>query len=344
MRELTPAAQKRRHQRTALIKMLESEGESILADKLRKCETPLDLVCITCGTRRTVETGCTKRWCPVCANKIAAKKGAKFAHAFELLRWPLFVTLTMRSPESAADGVRQLIKAFKDFRRGKWWKACNIKGGVRGVEITWAQGGWHPHLHLLMDCEWLAINTPRIMPGDSPQIKAIKLKAAQRELTAKWAEHLGQDISICWVKRAKKGTEREVLKYTINPEDLLEMKGRAGEAIRAMEGSRATQGWGTCFGIGKLLEQQEEAEKPKCECEGCQNASYVPAALVMESSAQWVEWERNKAAIASQRAAKENKAREKGRKLAKPIMKELELAERVKAAVVKARGAKVVRW
>lgn len=285
----------RQAMRAALIQSLRAEGDDDLADVLKKCATPLPLVCTSCGSRKTVETGCKKRWCPVCAHVLAGEKVAKYQLALKRMKWPLFVTLTVRSSEYAEESVRALIEAFFGFRRTKWWKACEIAGGIRGVEITHAAGGWHPHLHLLMDCEWLAVEAPKPGRGCAKQKFAILKKQAQRELAKEWAKYLGQETSMVYVKRANKRTLHEVVKYSIDPEDLVEADGWAGEAIRCMRGTRATQTWGNCHGLAAEFRKLENESAPRCTCPGCTRPSWLPSVLVDGSVADQIERARENA-------------------------------------------------
>lgn len=277
---LAADAARRAALRSELERILRESGAGDLAERLRKCAEPLHLTCTCCGEARTVETGCRKRWCPVCARKLAAQKCDRYALALQRLEWPLFVTLTVRSSGYAAQSVREVITAFKAFRRRAWWRKCNIRGGIYGVEITHGAHGWHPHLHLLLDCEWMAIDTAKIKRGMTPEEKRRLCQSAQRELAREWAEHVGQETAIIWVKRAKKGTEREVVKYTVNPEDLIEMGDKAAEAIRCMGGVRATQCWGTLYGlVAESKRLENEAHKP-AKCATCNKSSWMPSAVV----------------------------------------------------------------
>jgi hypothetical protein len=210
-----------------------------------------------------------------------------------MLQWPLMVTLTVRSKSYAEGSVRELVDAFFAFRKRKWWKACNIRGGIRGVEITHGAGGWHPHLHLLIDCEWLAVNAPKPPRRCHPDNMKLLCQAAQKELAAAWAEHTGQDISIVWVTRAKPDTVREIIKYTVNPDELVKMGAEMVDAIRCMKNTRATQAWGCCHGlVGKMKELDDAAwEPPLCAsaARGETNAhapNWMPSALVMPTEKQ----------------------------------------------------------
>ena len=283
----------RRQLRERLRRELLKHGADDLAGVLAKCAEKLHLTCTCCGEQKVVEVGCRKRWCPVCSRKIAATLVARHSYALSMLQWPLMVTLTVRSKSYAEGSVRELVESFFRFRRRRWWKACNIKGGIRGVEITHGAGGWHPHLHLLMDCEWLAVNTPKPPRRCHPDNMAILCKSAQKELAAEWAEHTGQDISIVWVTRAKPETVREIIKYTVDPADLVEMGPNMVEAIRCMAKTRATQTWGSCHGlVGKMKAVEDAAWEPPL-CESAARGEYqahapqwIPTALVTPSEKQ----------------------------------------------------------
>jgi hypothetical protein len=229
---------------------------------------------------KRVETGCKKRWCPVCARKIAAQKVARYELALQRMTWPLFVTLTVRSKEYAAESVRELVEAFFAFRRTKWWKACDVKGGIRGVEITHAAGGWHPHLHLLIDCRWMSAGASLRTHDEHGMPARPAYRQAQVSLTEAWAKATGQDTSIVKVKRADKNTLKEIVKYSIDPKDLVEMEGTAGEAIRCMKGTRATQAWGSCHGIAREARILENKADTGCKCEGCTSPRFMPSVLV----------------------------------------------------------------
>lgn len=181
-----------REQRDLLRVLLIDSGRPDLALKLQRCQEPLKLMCIHCGEGRQVETGCRKRWCPVCVRKIAAAKLARYSYAAQRMQWPLMVTLTIRSGGYAKERLRDLVKAFANFRRSDWWKACDIKGGIYGIEITWATGGWHPHIHLLIDCRWLAIDAKEPRGRDRHLYMEAACKAAQKELAHEWGRHINR--------------------------------------------------------------------------------------------------------------------------------------------------------
>ena len=59
---------------------LVEERETALARKLAKCVTPLDIVCRCCGEITTINAGCKKRWCPLCAPRISAARLERAEH------------------------------------------------------------------------------------------------------------------------------------------------------------------------------------------------------------------------------------------------------------------------
>ncbi len=237
---------------------------------------------------------CKRKWCPYCARQLAAQRTAELVHIVERFRWPLFVTLTMRNvSDLTPSAVRGLRRAFGKLRHRKLWKD-RVLGGVAAVEVTNEGNGWHPHLHVVCDCKWLAIHAPAPQRGDSvPAIKA-KCKAASQELEAVWSKILKQPTSSVRVKRADRTTiSKEVLKYTVKSEDLLTSEGSAGDLIRALESCRLMTTFGQAHGqcvkdvrieakaAAKLKRAEMLAElEPRCHCGG---EEFMPVDLVHDN-------------------------------------------------------------
>jgi hypothetical protein len=262
--------------RTALRELLASTDNPDLAAILTKCEEPLVLRCVCCGTVKTVETRCRKRWCPVCARKLAAEKVARYRAVIRRMKSPLFLTLTIRSTTYAAEGICALRKAFKAFRRSVWWKRCEIAGGVCAMEITHGSGGYHPHLHILLDCAWLTVHTKRPQPWMPAAMRKELTEQAQRELTNAWARCIDQDTAIVWVKKASEHTAMEVLKYSVAPAELIAMGDKAAECIRAMTGNRLVVAWGSCYGHVKKWAAEDEGGTVQRGVECCATPSLMP--------------------------------------------------------------------
>jgi len=266
----------RQRAREGMAKKLDGAGAPDLARVLRRCAEPLELVCLTCGTGKIVDTGCRKRWCPVCAHKIAARKVNRYRYAIERMTSPLFLTLTIRSSEYAREGLVKLKEDWFAFRRTKWWKACGVRGGIYGIELTWGSGGWHPHLHILLDCDWLTCRTPAPHRGMTAAERRETCRASQVELSEAWARQTGQDISIVWVKKANIETVSEVVKYSLKPEDLSRGDRPMVEAIRCLQGLRMCATWGSCYGLAKEADVAGAKDRPACECPGCSQPDWMP--------------------------------------------------------------------
>lgn len=265
------AVQNRQH----LICRLHEEGSEDLAWYLERCGLKMKLRCLDCNLTKEVEVRCERRWCPVCMRKIAAERVARYRFAMDRLQWPLFVTLTIANTVLAEHGIRTLKTCLGRFKKTKWWKGCKVRGGVTAIEVTNRGKGWHPHAHMLMDCEWLSSNTPKIQRGDTKEVKGAKLKAAKADLDHQWAKATGQATASTYVMRSGEAKLQEVLKYSADPETLCHEKGRISELIRAMDKFRMIQPWGCCYGIGKLIKAMAEAEREPCKCGYCEGSKFT---------------------------------------------------------------------
>lgn len=68
-----------------------------------------------------------------------------------------FVTLTLRhSPDLALKPqIEKLYESWRTLRTTKMWRASQ-RGGCAMLEIKWtATGGWHPHLHIITQGEYM---------------------------------------------------------------------------------------------------------------------------------------------------------------------------------------------
>jgi hypothetical protein len=179
----------------------------------------------------------------------------------------MFLTLTRANlGELTAYDIRDLRRRFGKFRRQVFW-AKNVVGGVACIEITNTGRGWHPHLHCLLDCRWLAIDTPEPKPYYSRAIKAGRFKRAAAELERNWSACLGQLVSSVKVKRTT-GADiiQEVCKYAVKGSDLVDSPDKIGPAIWAMKSTRLVTSFGSFY--GKQLVTAEE-KKPPLPCPAC---------------------------------------------------------------------------
>lgn len=256
-----------RETRARLVKRLWEENEHDLATSLGKCGEQFLLHCSGCGHQHVAEKRCSLKWCPVCVRKLATQRSLRYSRAAAECAWPLFVTLT-RANTTDLDPlqIREMRRAFGRLRRLKFWSQ-NVVGGVACIEVTNTGRGWHPHLHCLLDCEWLAIETPRPKPYHSRAVKKRLFQAAAIELERAWSTCLGQLMSsVCAKRTSGADIVQEVCKYAVKGSDLLDSPDPIGSAIRAMTSTRLVTSFGSFYGK-RLLTAADK--KPPLPCPAC---------------------------------------------------------------------------
>lgn len=269
----TPRRLAREDERARLVERLYREGELKRGMQLEACGQTLGLTCCHCGNHRTAELHCRKRWCPVCIPMVSRDRVAKYELAARHMRWPLFVTLTVtNSPD--VERVRMMRVWWARMRRRKL-VVDRIAGGVTSVEVTDGVGGWHPHLHVLCDCEWLAIHTPAPTRRDSAAVVDEKCKHARLELSTVWGHVTGQWPSVVLAKRKKPGENLDYsLKYAVKGSTLIDTEQPIGPLLEVISKSRMVSTFGTMRG---LIEEDEEDERPAMVCEVCgEESTYLP--------------------------------------------------------------------
>lgn len=266
---------------------LAEEGETELLAKIAICQKPLTLKCQSCRSRKEVHQSCKRKWCPCCAKQLAAQRSSELEFIVERMRWPLFVTLTMKNVSELESGaVRKLRRAFGKLRHRKLWKSCTL-GGIAAVEVTNIGNGWHPHLHCVIDCAWLGHKNRQPRYRATAEEKREAFRLAQIELEAAWSKCLGQETSSVKVKRASKATiAKEVVKYTVKNEDLIMAEGFIGDLIRALDSCRLMTTFGSAHGqcVKSIRADAKAAHKAKlrewkeamAEYDCCPNVDLLP--------------------------------------------------------------------
>lgn len=250
-------------ERANLIDRLEKEGEFALAEKLAECGLEFPLLCTKCGSFHKGETRCKKRWCPVCQKSIAARNKEAVQAIVANFQWPLHVMLSCKNTPSPA-GLSHLRKSFQKFRRWKLWTS-RVKGGVCGYEITNRGQGFHPHAHLLIDCRWLSLTVKEPSFKAHPELIEARCKAAQQELSVAWGKALNQKQgAIVWVERVSaEDAIQEVLKYALKTSEMLELEGKIGPTIKAIQACRTMTTFGKAYG------KPRKPQKKKAKCKMC---------------------------------------------------------------------------
>lgn len=260
--------------RLELIGRLEQEGRLDLSEQLRRCGQKVVLRSICCGDARLGMTRCKNKWCPSCARSLAAERSNRLQQVVQTFEWPLFVTLTMRNVDDLkADAVRDLRRAFGRWRRMKDNKA--ITGGVASVEVTNIGNGWHPHLHMVIDCAWLGPARLRPARWESQEKKAECYRQAKIQMEHTWAKALRQDVAVVHAKRCDAKTiAREVLKYSVKGTDLVNAPENIGSLIDCLKRTRLVTTFGTVHGF--KFKASDEGREP-CFCNEClEAAAWLP--------------------------------------------------------------------
>lgn len=103
-------------------------------------------------------TVCGSVWaCPICAARISEGRRKELTLALSRTdKHAVLVTYTIRHhlPDALPVLLGGLLKAFRAFKSGRWFKSLKHEyswfGSVRSLEATHGDNGWHPHLHELV--------------------------------------------------------------------------------------------------------------------------------------------------------------------------------------------------
>lgn len=251
-----------------MIDRLDQEGRTDLGAMLRKCGLPFVMRTTCCFDARLARTRCKHKWCPSCARGLAAKRANRLQQVVQTFKWPLFLTLTMRNvADLNGQAVRDLRRSFGRFRRMKAFGL--VAAGVASIEVTNIGNGWHPHLHAVLDAEWLGPQRTRPAKWESRTQKFEAAKLAKLALEHAWARALRQETAVIHVKRCDPvGILKEVIKYSVKGSDLISCKEAIGPLIDCLIKTRLVTTFGKAHGF-KFLEQERDPQK--CMCGDCQN-------------------------------------------------------------------------
>lgn len=110
---------------------------------------------------------CNSRICPECNERKSNLKLAWYMTCLQRNRYaPMlspranrlkFLTLTVKNCPAGrlAGHIKALLQAFRQFRRksGTWQ---HVRGYIWTLETTWSRG-WHPHIHCLIDSDFIPL-------------------------------------------------------------------------------------------------------------------------------------------------------------------------------------------
>jgi len=191
---------------------------------------------------RIISNHCSLRWCPMCSASKGFFVTKSVTELLHRMKHPKLITLTLKHTSSPlAKQIEHLYSSFKRLRKMKPIKQ-KIAGGVWFFQVkrTKSTDEWHPHLHLLVDGEYIA----------------------QRYLSELWrkASYGSFVVDIRPVKDKAK-TAEYVARYAVKPAMLSNYSLEHGvEIVKALHGRRICGTWG--IGRGCCL------SIPKAETEG----------------------------------------------------------------------------
>ncbi len=179
------------------------------------------------GKVRVTSEHCGLRWCPLCAKARQGRIMNEVSGWFEKVRRPVLLTLTLKhTPAPLKHQVHYLYKDFKKLRNRKLFRK-NSKGGIWFFHIkrSKADGLWHPHLHCLMDSNWI----------DRKALSVLwcKITKGSHIVHLKTVENPRNSVS-------------HAARYAAEPCDVSELSFDDGlEVFYAMHGKRLCGTWGT---------------------------------------------------------------------------------------------------
>lgn len=199
---------------------------------LRSCRTDAWFA-VSTKTRHVgiLSNACRLRWCPLCSRAKASHVANSVAGWLKSFKVPKILTLTLKhSADSLDKQVTRLYAAFQVLRRRRLLSS-KIKGGIWFFQVKLSEqtGEWHPHLHCLLQSEFI------------PH-RAIKLA---------WHEITGDSdiVDIRAVYDARKVADY-VARYAARPAQLASLsQAHRLEVYDALKGRRLAGKWGSATDV-----------------------------------------------------------------------------------------------
>ncbi len=179
--------------------------EKSIHAKMMKCGVR-QKVCVGCKKYHFAAAKCGSRLCPFEARRLSGERVAIYGGMLKKMKHPRFLTFTqplIPYQESLSDGVKLLRKAFGRIRRSLCFKS--VKGGVYSIEIVLRPGGFHIHLHTLLDAVWV----------ENRKGMANSLESTWHRTLRKMGCAVEGKRVVVDIRRADKKSLKEVLKYSV---------------------------------------------------------------------------------------------------------------------------------
>jgi len=194
---------------------------------LRECRTKAWFLReLQTGKVSVASNSCKLRWCPLCAKSRAAYISRSVRAWLTIQVKPKLLTLTLKHTSAPLEHqCNYLYQAFRQFR-GHKTISREIRGGIWFFQVKKSEisDEWHPHLHCLIDSEYIP----------------------QQLLSGIWCKITGGSsiVDIRAVKNPKKAADY-VARYAARPTQLSKLSHSDRlEVFKAMHGRRLCGSWG----------------------------------------------------------------------------------------------------
>jgi len=186
---------------------------------------------------------CGDRTCGRCRGKDFYRLCHAYRKPLGKMKSPKLVTLTLPNVADLTKVVVQRLRAAATrlFRRKRW--ASRIRGGIYSIEAVNKGRGWHVHVHMVVDADYLP----------------------HRELSEDWRKVTG-DAFIVDVRRAWSPQEalKYILKYLLKPPQILD--GQEAVYNEVLKGIRLVQPFGSFY--REIKQEKPPVVCPECGCTG----------------------------------------------------------------------------
>ena len=109
------------------------------------------------GKVRIATKQCRLRWCFHCSESRQQFITQAVLPWFQMVKKPRLLTVTLKHSQDPLDEqIEHLYDCFRKLRNRKTCKEA-IRGGIWFFQVTYNQktGEWHPHIHALLDAEYM---------------------------------------------------------------------------------------------------------------------------------------------------------------------------------------------
>lgn len=127
------------------------------ADRLRDCGRYMQAAATESGSVKLLTKPCRNRACPTCSRMKAKAVERRIIDMIGAIDTPRLLTLTIVSQDKPlAEQIDHLWESYRRLRKSKLWRESQ-RGAVACIEVTLnlKTRRWHPHLHCVIDGDYL---------------------------------------------------------------------------------------------------------------------------------------------------------------------------------------------